>query len=595
MATTFVSPAHDYQTLPELLRSSVSHFGHRPLFGEKSSDKWDWYSYATFASLVDRTRGALKAFRLGKGDRIALIAPNSLDFAVCAYAAFEIGAAIVALYENQTDENWEFIIRDSGAKAVFVSSLPISERVSRFRTRLPHVTVLKLLATIVAAPSDAWREEDAVDSFMLYETRVMPDDLATIIYTSGTTGEPKGVPLTHGNISANVNTIRKLFPLGTKDRSLAFLPWAHIFGQVLEMHTMISLGASMAICEGTDKIVANLAEVQPTILFSVPRIYDKIYEGVNKQMALKPAFIRHLFEAGLRIASKRAAGFDPTVGEYLLLFAVDRLLFSKIRRKFGGRLRFALSGGASLAKEVATFIDALGIRVYEAYGLTETGCVSANFPGQRKMGGVGKPIDEVRVTLDTSVTDDPSQGEIIVTGPSVMSGYLNRPDSTKEAIMPGGSFRTGDLGRFDSDGHLFITGRIKDQYKLANGKYIAPAPLEDRIKLSPLIANVMIYGDNRLHNVALIVPEPAAFAEWAAAAGLTGTPEEMLARPDVHEMFAGEIEKYTADLPKYEKVKEFALIAEDFTQENRMLTPTFKLRRRNVMERWGKVLEKLYV
>jgi long-chain acyl-CoA synthetase len=594
LSTTLVSALQDCQTLPDLLRDSVKHFSDRPLFGEKDGGRWHWYRYATFASLVDRTREGFKTFGLNRGDRIAIIAPNSLDFAICAYAAFEIGAAIVALYENQSDTNWEYIIRDCGAKAVFVSSMDICERVSRIRTKLPGVSILRLIATVVAMPSDAWREDDALESFIVHEPRVTAGDLATIIYTSGTTGEPKGVPLTHGNICANVNTIRKLFPLGTRDRSMAFLPWAHIFGQVLEMHTMISLGASIAICEGTDMIVANLAEVRPTVLFSVPRIYDKIHAAVNKQLASKRPIIRRLFDAGVRIASKRAAGFDPTVIEYFILIAADRLLFAKIRNKFGGRLRFAMSGGASLAKEVGTFIDALGIAVYEAYGLTETGCVSANTPGHRKMGGVGRPIDEVRVTLDTSVTDDPSQGEIIVTGPSVMSGYLNRPDSTKEAIMSGGSFRTGDLGRFDSEGYLFITGRIKDQYKLANGKYMAPAPLEDRIKLSPLIANAMIYGDNRLHNVALIVPEMAAFVDWAINAGLSGSPQELLARPDVHALFAAEIEKYSADVPKYEKVKEFALIEEDFTQENGMLTPTFKLRRRNVMQRWGTVIDKLY-
>jgi long-chain acyl-CoA synthetase len=475
-----------------------------------------------------------------------------------------------------------------------MSTMPICERVSRFRTRLPKVQILKLLATVIAKPSDAWREDDALDSFIMHETRIIPSDLATIIYTSGTTGEPKGVPLTHGNICSNVNTIRKLFPLGVNDRSLAFLPWAHIFGQVLEMHTMISLGASIAICEGVEKLVANLAEVRPTILFSVPRIYDKIHASVNKQMAGKPRIIRRLFEAGVKIASKRMEGKTPTVLEYLVLVAADKLLFSRIRRKFGGRLRFAMSGGASLAKEVGMFIDALGICVYEAYGLTETGCVTANSPGHRKMGGVGRPIDGVRVTLDTSVTDDPSQGEIIVTGPSVMKEYLNRPDSTKESMTSSGSFRTGDLGYLDESGHLHITGRIKDQYKLANGKYVAPAPLEDRIKLSPFIANAMIYGDNRLHNVALIVPDPAALSEWAAAVGLDSTQEGFLERKDVRALIAQEIERLSADLPKYEKVQNFALIPEDFTQENGMMTPTFKIRRRDVMKRWGKVIETLY-
>jgi long-chain acyl-CoA synthetase len=586
----------DHQTLPEVLRESVIHFGKRPLFGTKTETGWHWTTYKEFAVMVSKARAILKMYGVGRGDRIAIIAPNSLDFAVCAYAAFDRGAGVVAMYENQTDANWEYIIRDSGARQAFVSTTDISKRVSAMHPRLPALRGVHVLSDLTSHPDMRTSLEQRISSGLplTRETRVDPSDLATIIYTSGTTGEPKGVPLTHGNICSNINTIRKLFPLGPGDRSMSFLPWAHVFGQVVELHCMLSLGASVGICESTDKIITNLAEVQPTILYSVPRIYEKIYDGVIKQMAGKPALIRKLFAAGMAAAAKQREGTALSLKERLALFLADRFIFGKIRAKFGGKLRFAISGGAALAKEVGALVDTLGIQVYEAYGLTETACISTNFPGSRKMGGVGKPIAGVQLTLDTSVTDDPTQGEVIVRGPSIMSGYYNRPDATAEAILPDGSFRTGDLGRIDADGHLFLTGRIKEQYKLGNGKYVAPSPLEDQLKLSPFIANAMLYGDNRLYNVALVVPDMKTLEAWARENGMTETGEALFRSSLVRSCIAREIERHSGEFHKYEKVAKFALIAEDFTQENGMLTPTFKLRRRNVMARYGATIEALY-
>jgi long-chain acyl-CoA synthetase len=306
----------------------------------------------------------------------------------------------------------------------------------------------------------------------------------------------------------------------------------------------------------------------------VPKIFNRIYNGVQKQVADKPAFARKLFAAGMAAAKKKRGTEPLEAGEVMRLWAADRLIFSKIRKKFGGRLRFAVSGGAALAREVAEFIDALGIEVYEGYGLTETSpIVSANFPGSRKIGSVGKPIAGVRVAIAEN-------GEIVVAGPNVMAGYHNRPEATAEVIDPDGTFRTGDMGMLDGDGFLFITGRIKEQYKLENGKYVVPSPLEEQLKLSPFILNAMIHGDNRPYNVALIVPDPQA---------ADGKDER-----ELRELIAAEIKRCSAGFKGYEKVQEFAVIAEDFTQENGMLTPTLKLKRRNVLARWGEVIESLY-
>ena len=365
---------------------------------------------------------------------------------------------------------------------------------------------LRTLIVLDAVPDAATGEPAGVVSYAsLLNTghsvpSVMPkpSDTAGLIYTSGTTGNPKGVVLTHDNIASNVSATHAIFPMELADRSLSFLPWAHVFGQTAELHTLLSTGASMAICEGVDRILDNLAEVQPTLLFSVPRIFNKIYTSVQQQIAARPKAVQMLVHRALEVAAKERTGERLKVRELALLTLVDRLVFSKVRARFGGRLKYAFSGGAALSREVAEFIDSLGITVYEGYGLTETSpVVTANAPGARKIGSVGRPIPGVRVEIDPAMgVSKPSadgkstrfEGEIVVYGHNVMQGYHNRPEENDKVMMPDGGFRTGDLGKLDEDGFLWITGRIKEQYKLENGKYVTPVPIEEELKLSPFIA-----------------------------------------------------------------------------------------------------------
>src|SRR6185503_7928382 len=267
---------------------------------------------------------------------------------------------------------------------------------------------------------------------------------------------------------------------------------------------------------------ANLAEVKPTILFAVPRIFNRIYDGVNKQMTEKPGFIQQLFRSGIRNATKKSRGEDVSVLGGIGLGLADKIIFSKIREKFGGKLKYAISGSAALSRDVASFIDALGIEVYEGYGLTETSPIAtANYPGHRKIGSVGRAIPHVRIEIDRSVTGDAVNGEIVIHGPNVMQGYHNRPDENAAVFAKDGGFRSGDMGHLDADGYLYITGRIKEQYKLETGKYVVPTPLEEDLKLSPYIANVMLHGANRPYNVALIVPDMEALGRWAKENGVT--------------------------------------------------------------------------
>jgi long-chain acyl-CoA synthetase len=420
-----------------------------------------------------------------------------------------------------------------------------------------------------------------------------PGDVAGLIYTSGTTGMPKGVILSHGNICSNVNAIHQIFEFQPDDRSLAFLPWAHSFGQTCELHCLLSMGCSMAINDDVKNLVANLAEVKPTVLYAVPRVFNRLYDGVNAQIAAKPGIIQWLFKRGIEIATRRSRGEGVGAGDGLLLSLADRLIFSTVRARFGGRLKYAISGSAALSPEVAAFIDALGITVYEGYGLTETSPIAtANYPGARKMGTVGKAIPGVSIQIDRTVTGDPLHGEIIIKGPNVMQGYHNRPEENAAVMMEDRSFRSGDMGYVDPDGFLHITGRIKEQYKLENGKYVVPSPFEEKLKLSPYIANVMIYGANKPHNVALVIPDLEALRGWAAKQNLAL--EDVAGNEQVRNLLRAEIEALSRDIKGYERVQNFVVTIEDFTTDNGMLTPTLKLKRRVVLERYGEDLDALY-
>ena len=430
--------------------------------------------------------------------------------------------------------------------------------------------------------------------------------MAALIYTSGTTGNPKGVILTHGNVASNVSAAHEVFPMERADRSLSFLPWAHVFGQTAELHALISCGASMAICEGVDKIIDNMGEIQPTLLFSVPRIFNKIYTAVQEQLASKPKVIRLLVAEALKATAKERAGERLGVGELALLKTVDRVVFSKIRMRFGGKLKYAIAGGAALSTEVAEFIDSLGIIVFEGYGLTETSpVVTTNAPGARKIGSVGRPIPGVRVEIDPATAEKKPasgtrparlEGELVVYGPNVMKGYLKRPEENAAVLTKDGGFRTGDMGYVDAQGFVYITGRIKEQYKLENGKYVVPTPLEEQLKLSAFVANVMVYGDNRPFNVALVVANVPAVRKWAQAGhiDLPGGDDALLGDARVRALFEKEIETHGGAMKGFEAVRDFALVAEDFTTENGQLTPSLKLKRRKVVEVYGHLIDQLY-
>ncbi len=577
-----------FDTLVDIYNSSVRSYATQPLFGTKRSGAWTWMTYGEFAEATDAFRGGLTSLGLGAGDCVAIVSNNRVEWAVAAYACFGLGIAFVAMYEAQPPKDWEFIVRDCEAKALIVATQAACDKV---KDLLESVPSLKHIISLDEAtqPSDAIRSYKQLCTVGSAQAlRPRPQDVACLVYTSGTTGNPKGVILTHGNLASNVCAVFEMFPIGTSDCSLSFLPWAHAFGQTAELHTLFAMGASMAICEGVDRVLDNLLETKPTLLFSVPRIFNKLYAAVQRQISTKPRWVQTMVTRSIATRGKQREAIATSVSERLVLAITDRVVFQRIRAKFGGRLRYAFSGGAAISKEVAEFIDGLGITVYEGYGLTETSPIAtANWPGSRKIGSVGKAIPGVRVTVEG--------GELVVYGPNVMTGYHNRPDENAAAFTESGGFRTGDLAHIDDEGFVYITGRIKEQYKLENGKYVVPTPLEEQLKLSPYVSNIMVFGDNRPYNVALVVANLETLRGWAKEHGVDASDvEAMLLLPSVRGLFQGEVSRLSAGFRTFEEVRDFALIADDFTVENGLLTPSLKVKRRHVFEKFEAVLSALY-
>lgn len=581
-----------YESIVELLEASCVKFANRPVFGRKQGGGWDWITYAQFDELVRSCMAGLAQLGVGPEDRVGLVADNCVEWATVAHATYARGAVFVPMYTAQPVDEWKFVLRDSGIKVVFAASEREYEVLAALVDQLP---ALEAVVGLSLPEGDA-RSYGALlargRAHPIERHRPKADAIAGCVYTSGTTGEPKGVELSHRNICSNCAAVCQVLRLEGA-RTLAFLPWAHVFGQTAELHSVMHDGGCLAINDDVKQILPNLAEVSPTALIAVPRIFNRIYDGVNRQMSEKPAIIRALFRNALRLAERRRNGLPLKLGQSVILALADWLIFSKVRARFGGKLVLAISGSAALNPEVARFLEALGIIVYEGYGLTETSpIVSVNYPGHRKIGSVGKPLPGVRVLIDESSGDSPGEGEIIVYGPNVMVGYHDRSADTAAVSSADGGFRTGDLGRLDEDGFLYITGRLKELYKLENGKYVAPCLLEEQLKLSPLIANALVYGENKPNNVALIVADSEGLRRWAESNGTSLG--DVSRNPRVKALLMEEVVRYSSSFKSFQRPRDIAVIADDFTAGNGMLTPKMSVKRGKVLARYQPVLDALY-
>lgn len=592
---------HSFNDLVDLYETSVRQYASRKLFGVRLQSGWSWLSYRDFGSQVSALAGALRKRGLERGDRIAIIAHNSPEWAVAAFAGFGLGAVVVPVYAGQLEEDWHHIMHDAQPRWVMAGDAEVAQAVLELVGDLDEPPTVICFSERNPPGTESLR---AVLSSGMDQGGALvhpqPTDLCLVLYTSGTTGKPKGVELTHRNIASNLTALSEIFPIDENDVSLAFLPWAHAFGQVVELYGMFAMGASIALAQSEADLMENMRQVRPTVLLSVPKLFNRLYDSLHERVYSEGWVRRRMFRDGLdnarTIRRVRLSGRSRGIADLKAKF-YDRYIFERVRSQFGGRVRYAISGGAPLAPEVAELVDSLGITLYEGYGLTETSpIVSANWPGARRLGSVGKPLPNVRVEIDTSVdSDDQRGGEIVVHGPNVMRGYHHLPDETALVMTEDGGFRTGDIGYIDDMGYLFVTGRIKEQYKLENGRYVVPSPLEEELKVSRMIRSVMLHGVGRPYNVALVVVEPEALTAWADSNGLgTGSLAALFRHPKVHALYERELERHSRRFRGYEKVGDFALIERDFCVEDGTMTLTLKLRRDAIAERYSQLIDDLY-
>ncbi|MCY4189145.1 MAG: long-chain fatty acid--CoA ligase [Bryobacterales bacterium] len=584
------------ETIASLFRDIVAHRKPDAILTKDSG------SYAPISSFELERRSirlhlALRDLGLQRGDKCALISENRWEWAVADFAMMTAGIVSVPIYPTLLADQVRYLLEHSEAKAIFCSTADQMEKILSIRDRLPNLAHVigfdaaagedaPKLADLIGADSP---DSDARHRFEEAADTVVPGDLASIIYTSGTTGVPKGVMLSHSNICTNIRD--SMLDVQPEDVALSFLPLCHIAERLAD-YVFFAGGVTVAYAESMEAVAANMGEVKPTMAVGVPRFFEKVHGRVMAAMADAPAIRRKLFHWAVGVG-KAATPYrlqdKPLPGLLGIQHGVaDKLVFSKLRGRLGGRIRFFVSGAAPLAKHLAEFFYALGLPIREAYGLTETSpLVSINPLEDLRFGTVGKLIPNVEVRIA-------EDGEILVRGPNIMQGYFKMEEQTAEA-MEGGWFHTGDIGNLDADGYLSITDRKKDLFKTSGGKYIAPSPIEGRLKGSPLIELAVVVAEQRNFPSALVVPAFESLRSWAETNGIKAADnEELCANADVQRYVMSEITALCADMAGYEQVKRIALIPNEFSIAGGELTPTMKVRRNEVYKKYSAQIEAIY-
>jgi long-chain acyl-CoA synthetase len=592
-----------YLPLTQRLLYAVDNYASRRTQMFRAENGWQEISSAELLRRIALLSATLESLGVAAGDRVGLFSPNRPEWHVADFAILGLGAADVPIYFNESADRMVYILNHSEARIVFVAGTEQTRRLLEIRDRLPALRHIISADAPQDAPPGVLRYEAIVDSkyggvaeIEAYRRRaasVAPEQLATLIYTSGTTGEPKGVMLTHDNLSSNVTDGFEGTNFDRRgDQGLSFLPLSHVYERVMG-YAYLFTGVPIAYVPDINDVPRALLEVRPTILAAVPRFFEKIYGRIVDQGRAAPKLKRAIFNWALRVAResvpwKAYQAHAPALARFKWRIA-DRLVFQKIRTGTGGRFRLVSCGSAPLAKELIEFFWSVDVKIYQGYGLTEASpIVSTNIPATNRTCSVGPiiPNVEVRIAAD---------GEIEVRGPCVMRGYYQRPADTQAAISADGWLSTGDIGRLDEDGFLFVTDRKKELVKTAGGKIVAPQMVENILKTSPYIASVAVVGDRRKFIAALIVPNFANFEALARQRGLSAaTHEEIVAAPWVRERLQQEVDRLCAPLAHYESVKRFALIPSDFTFENGELTYTMKLKRRVIERKYATQIDGIY-
>lgn len=574
-------------TLTSMLAHAIQHYGDKPALAFKpKGGTYQDISYTALGESVAAFQNGLSSLGVEKGERVAILSENRPEWAIADFGILAAGAITVPMFSTLTAPQVGYILKDSGAKVICVST----------EKQLEKVADIPTLEQIILFDSTEGELPPGVISFDSVCSAVDgegpptdEEDIATIIYTSGTTGEPKGVMLTHANFISNVEACKSLVDVGPEDVLLSFLPLSHVFERLGGHYVPLFSGAKIAYAESVLTVAANMQEIAPTLMLSVPRLYETMHERILRAVRAGSPLKQKIFHWGVGVGSACSAaiqqGKKPSALLQMQAGIADKLVFAKLKAATGGRLRFFISGGAALPQSIAEFFHAAGILILEGYGLTETSpVISMNHPAKWQFGTVGTPVPgvEVRIAED---------GEILTRGPHVMKGYFNNPDATDEVIDADGWFHTGDIGVIDADGFVKITDRKKNIIVLSNGKNVAPQPIESELARSAFINQILVLGSEQKNLAALIVPNFDALKEWG---GENGVVIDNLQAREVQQLFQSELRERLADFADFEQVRRFALLEEDFTPENDEVTPTLKLKRNVIIKRYADVIEGLY-
>lgn len=579
------------RTLSGLIRESARRYGGRPFLGEKRDGAYRWMTYGEFLGQMLRMRAFLRRCGLGKHDRIAVIANNSVAFAMTAYAAYGLGAVLAPMYEVQALSDWDAILRDAAPKIAVV-------RNDRIRDAVTGLGIPGLETVLVIEPAQgetlmarALREAPLAED----DDAAAPEDVCDIIYTSGTTGRPRGVELTHRNVVQNVVISARMFDYGCEDRILSFLPWAHGFGKTVDLTLFPALGAAVGLAQSARTIQQDLLDVRPTVMCAVPKIFNRVYEKLHMKLEESKS-ARLLFERAQKVMHRARSGKIGRL-ERLEYRLMDRLVGKKVRGIFGGALKFCVSGGASLSPKIAAFFEDFGVRIFEGYGMTEHAPVIAINYNPDKTGSVGVALPTVKIEIEPldDADADGKTGEIVISSECVMKGYRHDPEATKTVVDERGRLHTGDIGYLDDEGSLYIVGRIKEQYKLENGKFVVPSALEARINTSPDIEFSIVVGAGKPFNVALIHPCERFMDTMIRRHGLqNATIGQLQENPQIRGAIRAALDEVTKDLRGYEKPQRFAVILDDLTVESGLLTPALKIKRRAVEAHYAGIIQEMY-
>ena len=595
------------RTLVELFRARAAESASRAAMLVKRDGRWQEISWTEVGGKMRAIAAGLAALGVVPGDRVAILSENRPEWAFADLGAITAGAIDVPIYATNLAKQCEYIFKNSGAVATFVSTPAQLDKAIESQAACPELKTIiafdpfpdakRKPGVLTLAELCAKGEEKLkAEPNLLHDRagKVKEDDPASIIYTSGTTGDPKGVVLMHKNFVSNVKTATDLVGVGPDDIFLSFLPLSHVFERMAGHYLPIYCGALIAYAESIDKVRDNLPEVRPTVMCSVPRLYEKIFAGLNERFLKEAPAKRKLIDwakgVGMAYSAAVRDGRSPGVFLSLKHALADKLVFAKVRERMGGRLRYFVSGGAPLAREIALFFHAFGLVILEGYGLSETSpLISVNRPDALRIGTVGKVIPGVEVKIA------PEDGEILVRGPNIMKGYYRNEQATGEVFTADGYFKTGDIGELDKDGFLKITDRKKDLMKTSGGKYIAPQNIENEFKTDRFIGEFVVIAENRNYPSALVIPKFDVLEGWAREHGVAfSTRAELVQNSAIKKLFDERMAEKNKHLPQYEKIKKYRLLDRELTQDSGELTPTLKVKRKVVNQKFKDVIEEMY-